>query len=153
MWQLPLHIHCQYNRQRTIWENGWKHLHTSVPLDGRYPLTESSMQFHTVPNTAAVINIPSMKIQSWWLPVVLEKNKKRNFHWVKNKPKTRLSSNTDSTCGKLPLKPVNNQLWQILLRVNYRSENGEVSVSTEKAWISHLSPQTTLVCLKHFTPN
>ncbi len=36
---------------------------------------------------------------------------------------------------------------------HYRAEYAEVSVSTEKEWVSHLSPQTTLMCLKHFTLN
>lgn len=35
-----------------------KHLRTSVPLGGRYPLKCSSVPFRTVQNTAAVINIP-----------------------------------------------------------------------------------------------
>lgn len=100
-----LHIRCSCG----------KHLHTSVPLDGRYHLKCSSVQFCAVQNTAAVINIPSMKIQNWWLPVVSGKKTrnvqrlKRNLDiYLKFKPKTRHASNTESTRSKLPLNPVNN---------------------------------------------
>lgn len=45
------------------------------------------------------------------------------------------------------------QLATSCAKYYWESSYREVSFLTEKAWVSHLSPQTTLVCLKHFTLN
>lgn len=106
-------------------------------------------------DAAAVINIPSMKTQNRWLPVVSgRKKKKKNVQrlkinadiYLEFKPKTRRASNAEATCSKLPAEHVNNQQWRIRRRVNYRWEYREVSVSTEKSLgFPFISPNHTRV--------